>query len=161
MGAEVIAVARGPKKLQIAKEMGAEHLIDSETADLHNSISALGGADVVYDPVGGDQFTAAMRATNPNGRLIPLGFASGIIPEIRANHLLVKNLSVIGYWWGGYAKTNPKILNDSLATLLEWYAEGKIKPHVSNVLSLDDAQEGLELLRARKATGKIVVKLCR
>jgi NADPH2:quinone reductase len=136
-------------------------LIDSETADLHNSISALGGADVVYDPVGGDQFTAAMRATNPNGRLIPLGFASGIIPEIRANHLLVKNLSVIGYWWGGYAKTNPKILNDSLATLLEWYAEGKIKPHVSNVLSLDDAQEGLELLRARKATGKIVVKLCR
>ena len=161
MGAEVIAVARGPKKLQIAKEMGAEHLIDSETADLHNSISALGGADVVYDPVGGDQFTAAMRATNPNGRLIPLGFASGIIPEIRANHLLVKNLSVIGYWWGGYAKTNPKILNDSLATLLEWYAEGKIKPHVSNVLSLDDAQEGLELLRAREATGKIVVKLCR
>ena len=141
--------------------MGAEHLIDSETADLHNSFSALGGADVVYDPVGGDQFTAAMRATNPNGRLIPLGFASGIIPKIRANHLLVKNLSVIGYWWGGYAKTNPKILNDSLATLLEWYAEGKIKPHVSNVLSLDDAQEGLELLRARKATGKIVVKLCR
>ncbi len=159
MGAEVIAVARGAKKLQIAKDMGADHLIDSETADLRTAIKALGGADVVYDPVGGDQFTAAMRATNPDGRLLPLGFASGSVPQIPANHLLVKNLSVIGYWWGGYAKTNPKVLNDSLATLLDWYAEGKIKPHVSNVLPLEQTQDGLELLRTRKATGKVVMTL--
>ena len=159
MGAEVIAVARGAEKLQIAKEMGAKHLIDSETTDLRAAIRALGGADVVYDPVGGDQFTAAMRETNPDGRLIPLGFASGNVPQIPANHLLVKNLTVIGYWWGGYAKTNSKILNSSLATLLEWYEEGKIKPHVSNVISLEDTQAGLELLRKRKATGKVVVTL--
>lgn len=159
MNAEVIAVARGTEKLQIAKDMGADHLIDSETDDLRGAIKALGGADVVYDPVGGDQFTAAMRATNPDGRLIPLGFASGIVPQIAANYLLVKNLSVIGYWWGGYAKTNPKVLNDSLKTLLDWYAEGKIKPHVSNVLKLEDTQDGLELLRTRQATGKVVVEL--
>ncbi len=159
MGAEVIAVARGPEKLQIAKDMGADHLLDSETEDLRTAIKALGGADVVYDPIGGDQFTAAMRATNPDGRLIPLGFASGTVPQIPANHLLVKNLSVIGYWWGGYAKTNPKALNDSLAKLLTWYAEGKIKPHISNVLPLEDAQDGLELLRTRKATGKVVVEI--
>lgn len=159
MNAEVIAVARGTEKLQIAKDMGADHLIDSETDDLRGAIKALGGADVVYDPVGGDQFTAAMRATNPDGRLIPLGFASGTVPQIAANYLLVKNLSVIGYWWGGYAKTNPKVLNDSLKTLLDWYAEGKIKPHVSNVLKLEDTQDGLELLRTRQATGKVVVEL--
>lgn len=159
MGAEVIAVARGAEKLRIAKETGADHLIDSETDDIRTSIKALGGADVVYDPVGGDQFTAAMRATNPDGRLIPLGFASGTVPQIPANHLLVKNLNVIGYWWGGYAKTNPKVLNDSLQTLLGWYAEGKIKPHVSNLLKLENATDGLDLLRTRQATGKVVVEI--
>jgi NADPH2:quinone reductase len=159
MGAEVIAVARGGDKLQIAKDMGADHLIDSETADLRTAIKALGGADVVYDPVGGDQFTAAMRATNPDGRLIPLGFASGTVPQIPANHLLVKNLTVIGYWWGGYAKVNPKVLNDSLAKLLNWYDSGKIKPHVSNIFPLEHANEALDLIRTRKATGKVVVTL--
>lgn len=159
MGAEVIAVARGADKLQIAKDMGADHLIDSATDDLRTAIKDLGGADVVYDPVGGDQFTAAMRATNPDGRLIPLGFASGTVPQIPANHLLVKNISVIGYWWGGYAQTNPKALNDSLAKLLTWYAEGKIEPHVSTILPLDQTQDGLELLRKRKATGKVVIEM--
>ena len=157
MGAEVIAVARGPEKLAIAKDMGADHLIDSETQDIRDTVKALGGADVVYDPVGGDQFRAALRATNPDGRLIPLGFASGDIPQIPANIILVKNLTVIGYYWGGYSKVNPKALNTSLRTLLGWYQEGKIKPHVSNVLPLDQANQGLDLLRTRKATGKVVI----
>lgn len=157
MGAEVIAVARGAEKLAIAKAAGADHLIDSETGDLREQVKALGGADVVYDPVGGDQFKAALRATNPEGRLIPLGFASGEVPQIPANILLVKNLTVIGYYWGGYSKTNPKVLNDSLAKLLGWYESGKIKPHVSHILPLDQANEALDLLRTRKATGKVVI----
>lgn len=157
MGAEVIAVARNAEKLEIARQAGADHLINSETTDLREAVKALGGADVVYDPVGGDQFTAAMRATNPDGRLIPLGFASGSVPQIPANHLLVKNLTVIGYYWGGYSKVNPKVLADSLATLLNWYDTGKIKPHVSHVLPLAETQKGLDLLRARKATGKVVI----
>ncbi len=157
MGAEVIAVARNAEKLDIAKQAGADHLINSETDDIRTAVKALGGADVVYDPVGGDQFTAAMRATNPDGRLIPLGFASGTVPQIPANHLLVKNLTVIGYYWGGYSRVNPKVLGNSLATLLDWYEAGKIKPHVSNVLPLDQANEALDLLRTRKATGKVVV----
>ena len=159
MGAEVIAVARNAEKLEIARQAGADHLINSETTDLRETVKALGGADVVYDPVGGDQFTAAMRATNPDGRLIPLGFASGSVPQIPANHLLVKNLTVIGYYWGGYSKVNPKVLADSLATLLNWYDTGKIKPHVSHVLPLAETQKGLDLLRARKATGKVVIKV--
>ena len=157
MGAEVIAVARGADKLKIAQEAGADHLIDSDSGNLREQVKALGGADVVYDPVGGDLFKEALRATNPEGRLIPLGFASGEVPQIPANILLVKNLTVIGYYWGGYSKTNPAVLNDSLAKLLDWYAEGEIKPHVSHTLPMEQANEGLELLRTRKATGKVVI----
>ncbi len=159
MGAEVIAVARNTEKLEVARQAGADHLINSETTDLREAVKALGGADVVYDPVGGDQFTAAMRATNPDGRLIPLGFTSGSVPQIPANHLLVKNLTVIGYYWGGYTQVNPKVLADSLATLLSWYDTGKIKPHISHILPLAETQKGLDLLRTRKATGKVVMKV--
>ena len=159
MGAEVIAVARGADKLAVCKEAGADHLINSETDDIRAMVKELGGADVVYDPVGGDQFKAAMRACNPEARLIPLGFASGEVPQIPANILLVKNLSVLGFYWGGYAKIKPSVLTDSFAKLIEWYVAGKLKPHVSNVLPLEQANEALALLRDRKATGKVVVQV--
>ena len=159
MGAEVIAVARGSAKLEVAKAMGADHLIDSETDDIRSVVKGLGGADVVYDPIGGDQFKAALRACNPEARLIPLGFASGEVPQIPANHLLVKNLTVIGFYWGGYTRVNPKVLTDSFKVLIDWYVQGRIKPHVSNVLPLEEANAALDLLRTRKATGKVVVKI--
>lgn len=159
MGAEVIAVARGSEKLAIAKSMGADHLINSETDDIRDVVKSLGGADVVYDPIGGDQFKAALRACNPEARLIPLGFASGEVPQIPANHLLVKNLTVIGFYWGGYTRVNPKVLTDSFEVLIKWYVAGKIKPHVSNVLPLEQANQALDLLKTRKATGKVVVKI--
>lgn len=159
MGAEVIACARGADKLEVCRAAGADHLINSETDDIREVVKALGGADVVYDPVGGDQFKAAMRACNPEARLIPLGFASGDIPQIPANILLVKNLTVLGFYWGGYAKLNPSVLTDSFKTLFDWYVEGKLTPHVSHVLPLDQANEALDLLRTRKATGKVVVQV--
>ena len=157
MGAEVIACARGAAKLEICKQMGADHLIDSDTADIRDTVKALGGADVLYDPIGGDQFKAAFRACNPGARLLPLGFASGEVPQIPANILLVKNMTVLGLYIGGYAKLNPKALTDSFETLINWYVGGKIKPHVSNVLPLRDANAGLDLLRRREATGKVVI----
>ena len=159
MGAEVVACARGAAKLDICRRFGADHVIDSETGDIRAEVKALGGADVVYDPVGGDQFTAAMRACNPEARLLPLGLASGTVLQIPANILLVKNLTVLGLYWGGYARLNPKVLTDSFAVLTEWYAQGKLKPHVSNVLPLEQSNEALDLLRTRKATGKVVVDL--
>ena len=161
MGAEVIAVARGAEKLAICKQAGADHLINSETDDIRAIVKELGGADVVYAPVGGDQFKAALRACNPEARILPLGFASGDVPQIPANILLVKNLTVIGYYWGGYTRVNPKVLTDSFATLIEWYCAGKIKPHVSATLPLEQANEALDLLRTRKATGKVVVEMSR
>ncbi|MCV2868100.1 NADPH:quinone oxidoreductase family protein [Defluviimonas sp. WL0002] len=158
MGARVIAVARGAEKLAVARAAGADHLIDAE-ADLRAEVKALGGADVVYDAVGGDLFQAAMRATRPDGRLLAIGFASGKVPQVAANHLLVKNLSVIGFYWGGYLKFRPDLLTASLATLLDWYAQGKLHPHVSHVLPLDRAAEGLALLRDRRSTGKVVIQI--
>ncbi len=161
MGAEVIACARGAEKLEVCRAAGADHLIDSDTGDIREIVKSLGGADVVYDPVGGDQFKAALRACNPEARLIPLGFASGDVPQIPANILLVKNLTVLGLYWGGYARLRPSVLTDSFKALFGWYVEGKLKPHVSNVLPLDQANEALDLLRTRKATGKVVVQVKR
>ncbi|WP_299968188.1 NADPH:quinone oxidoreductase family protein [uncultured Roseobacter sp.] len=159
MGAEVIAVARGAEKLAVAKQAGADHVIDSDADDLRSVVKGLGGADVVYDPIGGDLFKAAMRACNPEARLIPLGFASGEVPQIPANHLLVKNLTVIGFYWGGYTRVKPSVLTDSFRVLTEWYVDGRIKPHVSHVLPLEEANEGLDLLRTRQATGKVVIRI--
>ncbi|MGC3938602.1 NADPH:quinone oxidoreductase family protein [Roseobacter sp. EG26] len=159
MGAEVIAVARGDDKLQVAKAAGADHLINSETDDIRDTVKSLGGADVVYDPIGGDQFKSALRACRPEARLIPLGFASGEVPQIPANHLLVKNLTVIGFYWGGYTRVNPKVLTDSFEVLTQWYVDGRIKPHVSNILPLAQVNEALDLLKTRKATGKVVVRI--
>ena len=159
MGAEVIACARGDKKLQVAKAAGADHLINSETDDIRKIVRTLGGADVVYDPVGGDQFKAALRACNPEARILPLGFASGEIPQIPANILLVKNLTVIGYYWGGYSKIKPSVLTDSFAQLIAWYNDGKLTPHISHTLPLAQCNEGLDLLRTRKATGKVIIEI--
>jgi NADPH2:quinone reductase len=158
MGARVIAVARGQDKLAVAAKAGADHLIDA-TADLRAEVKALGGADVVYDAVGGDLFQAALRATRPDGRLLAIGFASGKVPQVPANHLLVKNLTLIGFYWGGYRTFRPDLLANSLDELMRWHAAGRLHPHVSHVLPLDRATEGLALLRDRRSTGKVVIRV--
>jgi NADPH2:quinone reductase len=159
MGARVIACARGADKLAVAQQAGADHLIDAATENIRDTCRALGGVDVVYDPVGGDQFTAAMRACNPEARILTIGFASGEVPQIPANHLLVKNISVMGLYWGGYLKFRPEVVTNSMSTLFGWYAAGHLRPHVSHLLPLEQAAEALELLRTRKSTGKVVVTL--
>ncbi|MGK7652479.1 NADPH:quinone oxidoreductase family protein [Roseovarius sp. B08] len=159
MGATVIACARGADKLEVARQAGADHVIDAQTEDIREACRALGGVDVVYDPVGGDQFKAAMRACRPEARLLAIGFASGDVPKIPANHLLVKNISVLGLYWGGYLGFRPQVVTDSLARLFDWYSEGRLKPHISHVLPLKDAQKGLDLMRTRKSTGKVVVTM--
>lgn len=159
MGARVIACARGADKLQIAAAAGADHLIDSDALDLKDQLKALGGVDVVYDPVGGPAFDAALRACRPEGRLLTIGFASGTVPQIPANLLLVKNLTVIGLYWGGYLKFRPQVLRDSLATLFGWYEAGGLRPHISHVLPFQDFPKGLALLQSRASTGKVVITL--
>ena len=157
LGARVIAVARGAEKLAIAQAAGADHLIDSDAGDLKAQLKALGGVDVVYDPVGGDSFKAALSACRREARYIVIGFASGDVPQIPANLLLVKNIDVIGLYWGGYLQFAPDALTDSLSELMRLYAQGKLRPHVSDVLPLARAGDGLELLSSRTSTGKVVI----
>lgn len=159
MGARVIACARGPEKLAIARAAGADLTIDSDTPDLKAAFKALGGVDVVYDPVGGPAFTAALSACRPEGRLLTIGFASGEVPPIPANLLLVKNLSVIGLYWGGYLTFAPHVLTASLRTLFRWFEEGGLRPHISHELPFDAYPDGLNLLQTRQATGKVVITL--
>ena len=159
MGARVIACARGNHRLAVAKAAGADIVIDSESPDLKDQLKSLGGVDVVYDPVGGAAFDIALRATNPEGRLLTIGFASGQVPQIPANLLLVKNLTVIGLYFGGYLTFAPARVATSLATLFGWYEDGGLKPHISHILPFDRLHDGMTLLRDRKATGKVVITL--
>lgn len=159
MGARVIAVARGEQKLRVAKKAGAAICLDSDTTDLRRTLKDLGGVDVVYDAVGEPMASEALRALRPEGRFLAIGFAGGKVPQFPANILLVKNLTVIGLYWGGYLNFAPTPLTDSLRELFDWYAQGRLKPHVSHVLPFDQVFEGFELLRNRKSTGKIVISM--
>jgi NADPH:quinone reductase len=160
IGAKVIACANGPQKLAIAQEHGADHLIDYSKEDIRERVKAITGGrgvDVVYDPVGGDAFDASLRCIAWGGRLIVIGFASGRIPQAPANILLVKNIDVIGFYWGSYQARKPQLLRDSYTKLFQWYKEGKLKPHTSAQMDLKDVTAAMELLRQRKSTGKVVL----
>lgn len=160
MGARVIATAGGPDKVQVALDHGAHFGIDYKSQDIRETVKALTdgrGADVVYDPVGGEVFDASLRSIAPDGRILVIGFASGTVPQIPANHLLVKNVTVIGYWWGAYRKINPMLVRDSMAAALDMWAQGKLRPHVSQVLKLSQADEAIGLLKSRASTGKVVL----
>jgi NADPH2:quinone reductase len=159
LGATVIATASSPEKLKIAAEHGADYLIDSSREDIRERVKALGGADVVYDPVGGDLFDASLRCINWEGRILAIGFASGKVPHPPANHLLVKNCAVIGLYWGAYLQRNPELLHQSLSELLDWYAQGRLRPHISQTFPLERAKEALAALVERRTTGKVVITM--
>ncbi|MGC2854780.1 NADPH:quinone oxidoreductase family protein [Novispirillum sp. DQ9] len=163
LGATVIATAGGADKLEVAAAHGADHGIDYRTEDVRARVKELTGGrgvDVVYDPVGGAVFEASLRCTAPDGRLLVIGFASGTVPPIAANHLLVKNLSVIGVYWGAYRRLAPQRIADSFATLRGWFEAGLLKPRVSHSFALDDAAQAIQALKDRAVTGKAVL-LCR
>jgi NADPH2:quinone reductase len=160
LGATVIATASSAGKLQVAGEHGADHLIDSSQEDVRARIKDLTdgrGADVVYDPVGGELFTASLRSIAFEGRILVIGFAGGSVPQIPANHLLVKNVDVIGVNWPAYADLNPQVMTGSFQTLIQWYLAGAIKPHVSATYPLKQALEALDQVVTRKSTGKVVI----
>ncbi len=159
LGARVIASARGKDRMEVARQAGADVLIDSDAPGLKDALKAEGGIDVVYDAVGGPAFHAALRACKPEGRLLAIGFASGDVPQIPANLLLVKNLTVSGFWYGGYEAHAPDLVGAGMTRLLSWRSQGLIRPHVSHVLPFEAFPEGLALLRDRKATGKVVISV--
>ena len=162
IGAVVIATARGEEKLAVAREHGADHAVDSEDPDLKGRLRELTdgrGADVVYDPVGGAVFDASLRAIAWEGRIVIIGFASGQVPQIPANLLLVKNASVLGFYWGSYRKHDPERLRDGFKELFAWHREGRIRPLVSQTLPLAQTADAIRLLAERRAIGKVVVTM--
>lgn len=160
LGATVIAVAGGPEKCEVARRYGADHTIDHRSEDLRERLKALTegrGADVVYDPVGGDLFDACLRAVNWEARMLVIGFAAGRIQSIPANLILVKNISVTGVVWGAQAARDPVFVSSQLRELLAWYDAGELKPLVSKTYPLSRAAEGMNALLSRAHSGKIVL----
>jgi NADPH:quinone reductase len=162
LGARVIASARGADHLAIAKAHGAEAVIDTGSEDVRARIKQLTedrGADVVFDPIGGEIFQASLRSIAWGGRILLIGFASGDIPQIPANILLVKNASAVGFYWGSYRRHDPARVRRAFEELLRWHAEGRITPLVSEIRPLEQAPQALARLLSRKSSGKIVLTI--
>ena len=162
MGARVIAAASSAEKLAVAKAAGADELINYSESNLKDEIKRLtdgNGADVIYDPVGGDLFDQAVRSIAWNGRLLVVGFASGRIPELPVNLALLKGAAVVGVFWGSFAQRQPQDNAANFQQLFEWFAAGKLKPLVSQVYPLTAAARAIDDLGQRKAVGKVVVQV--
>lgn len=162
MGAKVIAAASSAEKLAVAKEAGADELINYTEEPLKDAVKKLThskGVDVIYDPVGGDFTEQALRAMGWNGRHLIIGFAAGDIPKIPANLTLLKGCSVVGVFWGSFTQREPEASAQNMMELMKLYAEGKIDPKISAVYDFENYTEALGALTGRKATGKVVLKV--
>jgi NADPH2:quinone reductase len=171
MGASVIATAGGADKLEIARTHGADHLVDSRREDIRARVLEITGgrgADVIYDPVGGDVFDQSLRCVAVEGRIIPMGFASGRIPQIPANILLVKNVTIIGFYYGYYngwgrpgERVEPadlarrhRLVQDAIAEMFGWFAQGRLKARVAGHFPLGQWVEAFRLIEDRRVVGK-------
>ena len=159
-GATVIASVGSPEKARIAIELGADRVIERNQEDLVQAVKDFTegrGADVVFDPVGGDTFERSTRCIAFEGRIVVVGFTSGQIPQARTNHVLVKNYSVVGLHWNLYQERRPELVDACMDSLLTLYAEGRIAPYVSRRVPLERAAEALSEVAAGKTTGKVVI----
>ena len=157
MGARVIAAAGGPEKLAVAREHGADELIDYRSESIRDRVRELTGglgADVVYDPVGGDAFDQALRAVNWEARMLVIGFAAGRIQAVPANLILVKNISVIGVVWGAQAERDPALVSRNLAELLRWWEAGRLSRSSPKTFPLAEAGAAMQALLSRRHAGK-------
>lgn len=168
MGARVIATAGSADKADAARVQGADVVINYRDEDFRQRVldeTGQRGADVIFDPVGGATFDASLRCIAPDGRILPIGFAGGGIPQIPANIVLVKNITVIGLYWGyymGWAKQAPPPgtearVRKAFDTLLAWTAEGRLKPRLHAAYALHNFQQALDAIASRAAIGKIVM----
>jgi NADPH2:quinone reductase len=160
LGARVIACASTDDKLAVCRAHGADETINYLTDDLRERIKALtsgNGPDVVYDPVGGPYTEPALRSIAWRGRLLVVGFAAGDIPKIPLNLTLLKGCSIVGVFWGEFTRREPERFAEAMQRLGRWYAEGKLKPHVSELFPLKRAAEALTRMANRQVKGKVVL----
>jgi len=162
LGARVIAGVGSYDKVAIVRERGAEHVVLYTEEDLRERIRSLTdgrGVDVCLDHVGGDVFAAMARSMNWGGRLVPLGFACGQIPSVAANLPLLKNYSVVGAYWGAWTERHPRESAAADEALMRMVATGELRPHVGRTMSWEAFAVALDLLRSRKARGRIVLQV--
>jgi NADPH2:quinone reductase len=160
MGAKVIAAASSPEKLAVCKQHGADELIDYSKESLKEAIKKLTkgqGADVIYDPVGGALGEECLSCVAWNGRYLVIGFASGPIPNLAANRLLLKGAAAVGVFWGAFVMREPKANWENFQKLFQWYTDGQLKPYISKTAPLSDAPKVLRDMMERKVTGKVVL----
>jgi NADPH2:quinone reductase len=160
LGATVIATAGSAEKCEVALREGADHAIDYRAEDFVPKVMELTGgrgADVIYDSVGGDTTDKSLKCIAWNGRLLIIGFASGPIPEIKANRILLKNIAVTGLHWGAHAQKDPKRIPEVFGALFDLYAAGQIRPVIFKSYSLDEVPAALEALGSRQTYGKVVI----
>jgi NADPH:quinone reductase len=161
LGATVIATAGTEAKLDVCRQCGADHAVNYATDDFVQVVKDVthgNGADVVYDPVGGDVFDLSTKCIAWNGRILVIGFTSGRIPEIRTNRILLKNMSVVGLHWGAYRIHQPHLIEQAQDKLYDLYQDGKIKPVIFKEYALSDLNDALDAIEQRLSYGKIVVK---
>lgn len=160
LGARVIACASTDDKLALCRTYGADETVNYTTEDLRERLTELTGGvgpHVIYDPVGGDYTEPALRSIAWRGRFLVVGFAAGEIPKIPLNLPLLKGCSIVGVFWGNFTRREPEGFLDQMRQLAAWYAEGRIKPHISARYPLDRAPEALRLMADRKVTGKVIL----
>ncbi len=160
-GCTVLAAAGGPEKVKTCRQLGADIVIDYDNDDLYETVmEATGGrgCDIIYDPVGGQYFDIARRLVAWEGRLLVVGFASGTIPQAPANHVLVKNYSVVGVHMGGYRGRKDEVLEECYAQIWPQVANGTLDPLISQELPLEGLLEGLRDLHERRTTGRVLLR---
>ena len=162
LGATVIATAGSADKLAIAGSHGADHLINYTQENIRDRVKQIcngAGADVVYDPVGGEMFQASLRCVNPGARIVLIGFASGTVPQIPANILLVKNVSCIGFYYSGWIARHPQANAACFKDVLDWWQAGNITPRIDKILPFEHAKDAAEMIRNRHVKGKLVLSV--
>jgi len=162
MGGEIYAAASSAAKLQLAQSHGATHLINYDATGLREQVRELTGGqgvDVIYDPVGGELFDECLRSVAWGGRILIIGFASGVIPNIPANLPLLKGSSIVGVFWGTFAQREVAANRQNMQELLAWFVQGKLQPCISRTYPLEDAPQAMRALADRRACGKLVVTI--
>lgn len=161
-GANIIAAASSVEKLNLAKQYGAQHLLDYTKEDIKDAVMRVTfgrGADVVFDPVGGDAFDRSLRAMAWGGRLLIIGFAAGRIPAAQANIVLLKGCSVVGVNWGQFAREYPERNRANFAAMLEAHERNELRPHISKEYPMTEYAEALKALASRSVSGKVLINV--
>jgi NADPH2:quinone reductase len=160
-GARVVATAGGAEKVQVCRDLGAELVIVYRAADFVDAVKEFTdgrGADVVYDPVGGDTFDRSTKCIAFEGRILVIGFTGGRFADARTNHLLIKNYSVVGVHWGLYNVLRPAFVHATHDALMELHREGRIAPLISREIGMDEVPVALASLATRGTWGKVVAR---